>query len=65
MCKVSDLIPYEEGPKFRPGVPGFNISRCAADAPSVYVSWAFWVAVESQLLADMVLPLSMTPPAQD
>ena len=64
MGEVPDLVPYEEGPKFR---PGFNISRCAAYAPSVYVScqWAFWVAVESQLLADMVLPFSMTPPAQD
>jgi hypothetical protein len=62
MREVPDLIPYEEGPKFR---PGFNISRHAADAPSVYVSWAFRVAVESQLLADMMLPFSMTPSAQD
>ena len=62
MGEVSDLIPYEEGPKFR---PGFNIGRCAADAPSIYVSWALRVAVESELLADMVLPFSMTPPAQD
>ena len=62
MREVPDLIPYEEGPKFR---PGFNIRRRAADAPPVYISWTFWVAVESQLLADMVLPFSMTPPAQD
>ena len=62
MGEVPDLIPYEEGPKFR---PGFNVSRCAADAPSVYISWALRVAMESQLLADMVLPLSMTSPAQD
>lgn len=62
MGEVPDLIPYEEGPKFR---PGFNISRCAADAPSVYISWTLRVAMESQLLADMVLPLSMTSPAQD
>ena len=62
MGEVPDLVPYEEGPEFR---PRFNISRYAADAPSVYISWTFWVAVESQLLADVVLPLSMTPPAQD
>jgi hypothetical protein len=60
MCEVPDLIPYEEGPKFRPGL---DISRCAADAASVYVSWTLWVAMESQFLADMVLPFSMTPPA--
>ena len=62
MGEVPDLVPYEEGPKFR---PGFNIGRRAADATSIYVTWAFWVAVESQLLADIVLPLSMTPPKQD
>jgi hypothetical protein len=62
MREVPYLIPYEEGPKFR---SGFDISCCAADAAPVYISWTFWVAVESQFLADMVLPFSMTPPAQD
>ncbi len=62
MGEVPYLVPYEEGPEFR---SGFNIGRRAADATSIDVSWAFWVAVESQLLADMVLPLSVTPPAQD
>ena len=62
MGEVPYLVPYEEGSKFR---PGFNIGRCAADAPSVYVSRALRIAVESQLLADMVFPLSMTLPAQD
>ena len=62
MGEVPDLISYEEGPKFRPGL---DIGRCAADAASVCVSWTFGVAMETQLLADMVLPFSMTSPAQD
>ncbi len=62
MCEVPDLIPHEEGPKFR---SGFDISHCAADAASVYVSWTLRVAMESQFLADMVLPFAMTPSAQD
>jgi hypothetical protein len=53
MCEVPDLIPHEEGPKSR---SGFDISRCAAYAASVYVSRTLRVAMESQFLADMVLP---------
>jgi hypothetical protein len=64
MCEVPNLIPHEEGPKF-PSRSGFDISRCAADAASVYVSWTLRVAMESQFLADMVFPFAMTPPAQD
>ena len=62
MCEVPDLIPHEEGPKFR---SGFDISRCAADAASVYVSRTLRVAMESEFLADMVLPFSVTAPTQD
>ena len=58
--KVSDLVAYKQGSKFRSSL---SVRRGAAEATAIQVAWTLRRMVEAHLLPYMALPIPMAGPA--
>ena len=59
--KISDLVAYEQGSKFRPCL---SVRRSAAEATAIQVARALRCMVKTHLLTYMVFPFPMAGPAK-